>query len=176
MTIEKKAILPLAVLLLRTILSFAQSNTSGATGSMYLKHENIDIQREMIAAMENHKFDEAFGSFIDKATVGTANFGPEAMTNSAGSRAYRIKFHAEFFDEISMDLKRPSIYIENENGKGGDLLSWYVFQLVGKSDMKEIAMPIHMIDSFNEDGKIIAEFADYSNALIYPGGKIQKND
>ena len=37
-------------------------------------------------------------------------------------------------------------------------------------------MPTNMIDNFSEDDKIIAEYAYYSNSLIYPGGKPPKND
>ena len=96
---------------------------------------------------------------MDDAAICTANYGPDAIGNSSDSKAYRIKFHTKYFDVLSMDVLCPSIYIENENGKGGDVLSWYVFQLILKSDKNEIAMPIHMVDSFKEDGKIIAEFA-----------------
>jgi hypothetical protein len=139
-----------------------------ANGIIYKKHKNIDTQREMIAAMENHEFDKAFSNFTDDAAFGTANYGPGSITTTAGAKEYRIKFHTEYFDVLKMNMERSSVYIENENGKGGDVLSWYVFQLVRQSDKKEIEMPVHMIDSFNEEGKIIAEFAYYSNSLIYP--------
>jgi len=146
----------------------AQGSRVETNGIIYKKHKNIDIQREMIAAMEKHEFDKAFDNFTDDAAFGTANYGPGSITTTAGAKEYRIKFHTEYFDVLKMDMERPSVYIENENGKGGDVLSWYVFQLVRQSDRKEIEMPIHMIDSFNEEGKITAEFAYYSNSLIYP--------
>ena len=168
MKISRKTVLFLVLIFISTSLTFAQRNITQANGIIYKNHKNIDTQREMIAAMENHKFDDAFSNFIDEATFGTANYGPGSIVTTAGAKEYRIKFHSEYFDVLSMDMERPSIYIENENGKGGDVLSWYVFQLVRQSDKKEIEMPIHMIDSFNEDGKIIAEFAYYSNSLIYP--------
>lgn len=168
MTIRTKTILILVLIVTGFSTTFAQTNIVEANGVINKTHKNIDTQSKMIAAMANNKFDEAFSYFTDKATFGTANYGPKPITTTAGAKEYRIQFHTELFKVVSMDMERSSIYIENKNGKGGDVLSWYVFQLVRQSDKKELEMAIHMIDSFNEDGKIVAEYAYYSNSYIYP--------
>ncbi len=65
-----------------------------------------------------------------------------------------------------MVMQRPSLYLKY-NKDTREVYSWWVFHLIRQSDQKEISMPIHFIDTFDEKGKIISEFAYYSDQLAY---------
>ena len=70
------------------------------------------------------------------------------------------------FEIKSIDMIGYPDYLEYEMGEGREVLSWWKYNLVRKKDKKKIILPIHLSDSFDDKGKIVAEFAYYSEALL----------
>mgnify|MGYP000562799504 FL=1 len=57
-------------------------------------------------------------------------------------------------------------YLEYEMSDGREVLSWWNYHLIRKSDKKRITVPMHFSNSFDKDGKIISEMAYYSDTLL----------
>ncbi|SFZ95184.1 hypothetical protein SAMN05428642_1111 [Flaviramulus basaltis] len=145
--------------------AFGQKETSQTNGTIHNTHKNIDTEYKVIKAMEQNDFDTAFGYYRDDATFASVNDEPGTIFTKEQAEKYRKLFHQRF-KIVSMEMKRPSLYLEFDKGNG-EVFSWWVFHLIRQSDQKEILMPIHFINSFDENGKIINEFAYYSDALAY---------
>ena len=57
-------------------------------------------------------------------------------------------------------------YLEYEMGEGREVLSWWNYHLIRKSDKKKITVPMHFSNSFDADGNITREVIYYSEALL----------
>lgn len=49
---------------------------------------------------------------------------------------------------------------------GREVLSWWNYHLIRKSDKKALSILMHFSDSFNVDGKIVSQMAYYSDTLL----------
>lgn len=70
------------------------------------------------------------------------------------------------YDIVSIDMIGYPDYLEYEMNDGREVLSWWNYHLIRKSDKKALSVPMHFSDSFDADGKIVGEMAYYSNTLL----------
>ncbi|RYY37898.1 MAG: nuclear transport factor 2 family protein [Sphingobacteriaceae bacterium] len=134
-------------------------------GKIYNHHENINTVRKATYAFEKADLDKTLSYYTDDATFADVNtdFGKSATKTEI--KAAWQKFLTDF--EIkSIEMVGYPDYLEYEMADGREVLSWWKFNLVRKSDKKVIVLPVHISDSFDDKGKINAEMIYYSDALL----------
>ncbi|MFT3702069.1 MAG: hypothetical protein QM802_06855 [Agriterribacter sp.] len=134
-------------------------------GKIYNHHENINTIRKVVYALEKGDIDKCLSFYSDNATFYDINMAWDSTINKAQEKTFLQKFLADF--EIkSIDMVGYPDYLEYEMNDGREVLSWWKYYLVRKKDKKKIVLPIHLSNSFDENGKIIAEVGYYSESLL----------
>jgi hypothetical protein len=134
-------------------------------GTIYNHHENINTIRKVTYAFENLDIDKALSFYSDDATFQDIHQEFGKSNTKAEIKPIWQKFLNDF--EIkSIDMIGYPDYLEYEMGDGREVLSWWNYHLVRKSDKKEISVPMHFSNSFDADGKIVGETSYYSQALL----------
>jgi len=134
-------------------------------GTIYNHHDNINTVRKLTYAYENGDLEKTMSFYSDDATFYDINeeFG------KTHTKAEIKTMWQTFLDEYEIkgiDMIGYPDYLEYEMNDGREVLSWWNYHLIRKSDKKEITVPFHFSDSFDEEGKIVSEMAYYSQALL----------
>ena len=74
-----------------------------------------------------------------------------SYTNRTNGTIYN---HHENINTVRNIIGYPD-YLEYEMDNGREVLSWWNYHLIRKSDKKEIKIPMHMSNSFDKEGKIV---------------------
>ncbi|TDQ31377.1 nuclear transport factor 2 family protein [Zeaxanthinibacter enoshimensis] len=138
-------------------------------GTIYKNHENINTVRKMIHAMEFGQFDEAYSYFSPDARFRDLEM-PAGKTMSLEEDKEWTKKFLEDFEIRSIDVRGYPDYLEYDLGDQKDVLSWWNFYLLRKSDQKKITFPVMFIHGFNDEGKITDSMAYYSSAVLKEAG------
>lgn len=134
-------------------------------GKIYNHHDNINTVRKSMYAFEKGDLDRTLEAYSTDAIFTDINseYGKSETTKEV--KANWQKFLGKF--EIkSIEMIGYPDYLEYEMNDGRDVLSWWKYNLVRKSDKKAIVLPMHISDSFDEKGKIVAEMVYYSESLL----------
>ena len=137
----------------------------GKNGTIYNQHKYINKVRRYVAALEFGDLDVAYGFFDEGARFSNLDT-PSGKTHSleedrAGHEDFRQKFEISSIDQRGYpDLMK----YELDNAKV--VYSWWDFRVVRKSDKKKINIPVMLSHRFNDDGKIIHEYAYFSSKLL----------
>ncbi len=134
-------------------------------GTIYNHHDNINTIRKLTYAYENGDLDKTMSFYSDDATFSDINSEYGKSLTKAEITPIWKKF-LDDYEIVSIDMIGYPDYLEYEMNDGREVLSWWNYYLIRKSDKKEISVPFHFSDSFDADGKIIAEMAYYSPALL----------
>lgn len=134
-------------------------------GTIYNHHDNINTIRKAMYAFENLDIDKCLSYYSDDASFQSIHqkFG------DSNTKAEIKPMWQKFLDEyeiVSIDIIGYPDYLEYEMGEGREVLSWWNYHLIRKSDKKEIELPFHFSNSFDADGKIVSEMTYYSQSLI----------
>ena len=141
------------------------SYSNRTNGKIYNHHENINTIRKSMYALEKGDVDKAISFYSDDARISDINGDPDKPLSKGEEKVFLQKFLTDF--EIkSIDMVGYPDYLEYEMEEGREVLSWWKFNLVRKKDKKAIVMPIHLSNSFDDKGKIIAEVGYYNEALL----------
>ena len=70
------------------------------------------------------------------------------------------------FEVKSIEMFGYPDYLEYERDNGRNVLSWWKFHLIRKSDKKKLTIFFHFSDDFNAEGKIISEVQYYDAGLL----------
>lgn len=134
-------------------------------GTIYNHHDNINTIRKAMYAFENLDIDKCLSFYSEDATFIDINttFG-ESFTKTE-TKANWKKFLDEY-EIVSIEMIGYPDYLEYEMGDGREVLSWWNYHLIRKSDKKKIEVPFHFSNSFDADGKIISEMVYYSQTLL----------
>ncbi len=142
-----------------------QSFSDRSNGTIYNHHDNINTVRKAVYAMEHADLNKSMSYYHDDAIFYDINADLNTPFSLAEVKKNRADFLADF--EIkSIEMIGYPDYLEYEMGNGRSVLSWWNLHLIRKSDKKEIVMPMHINDDFDEDGKIASEILYYSSALL----------
>lgn len=134
-------------------------------GKIYNHHENINTIRKSMYAFEKGYVDKSLSYFSDNVQFSDLSMGIGKFETKAQTKVSWQKFLNDF--EIkSIDMDGYPDYLEYEMDNGREVLSWWKYNLVRKSDKKIIVLPMHLSDSFDEKGKIIAEVAYFNLSLL----------
>jgi len=141
------------------------SYVNRTNGTIYNHHDNINTVRKVMYAYENLDLDRTMSFYSDDAKFSDINteFG-KSLTKAEITPMWK-KF-LDDYEIVSIDMIGYPDYLEYEMGNGREVLSWWNYRLIRKSDKKAITVPFHFSDSFDADGKIIAEMAYYSPTLL----------
>ncbi|SIR24917.1 hypothetical protein [Maribacter ulvicola] len=143
----------------------AQSFSNRSNGTIYNHHDNINTVRKAVYAFENKELSKAMSFYVDDAVFYNINDD----LNEPNTLALEKKSRQEFLDNFnitSIEMIGYPDYLEYEMGNGRSVLSWWNFHLIRKSDKKEIVIPMHINDDFNEEGKISSEIIYFNRTLL----------
>jgi hypothetical protein len=134
-------------------------------GKIYNHHDNINTVRKSMYAFEKGDLDKSLAFYSSDAAFTDINSEYGKSETVSEVKASWQKFLGKF--EIkSIDMVGYPDYLEYEMNDGREVLSWWKYNLVRKSDKKAIPLLVHISDSFDEKGKIVAEVVYYSESLL----------
>lgn len=143
----------------------ARSTSDRTNGKIYNHHDNINTARKAMYAWEKGDFDKYMSFYRDDAKFFDIN-SDWGKTRTKAEEKANIQQFLGLFEVLSIDMIGYPDYLEYEMDNGREVLSWWKFNLVRKSDKKAITLPMHLSMGFDEDGKIVSELAYYSEALL----------
>ncbi|CAG5018014.1 hypothetical protein DYBT9275_05895 [Dyadobacter sp. CECT 9275] len=149
----------------RVIDEIGASYAERTNGKIYNHHENINTVRKSMYAFEMGDLDKALSFFSDDASFTNINNELGKSATKAEIKGSWQKF-LDTYEIKSIDLFGYPDYLEYEMDNGREVLSWWKYNLVRRSDKKAIALPVHISNSFDENGKITAEMVYYSELLL----------
>lgn len=141
------------------------SFSNRTNGKIYNHHDNINTVRKGMYAFEKGDIDKSLSFYSDDARFMDINSAYGKSASKAETKADWQKF-LDAFEIKSIEMSGYPDYLEYEMDNGREVLSWWKYHLVRKSDKKAILLPIHFSDGFDENGKIIFERAYYSESLL----------
>lgn len=134
-------------------------------GTIYNHHDNINTVRNAFYAFEQSDLDKCLSYFSDDATFSTIHQKFGESDNKTEARA-RWQGFLDNFEIVSLDMIGYPDYLEYEMSNGREVLSWWNYHLIRKSDKKELELPLHASSSFDKDGKITSHMIYYSQSLL----------
>ncbi len=142
-----------------------KSYVNRTNGKIYNHHDNINTVRKINYAYENSDLEKTMSFYHDDATFSDINmeFG-KSLTKAEITPMWQ-KF-LDDYEIVSIDMIGYPDYLEYEMGNGREVLSWWNYRLIRKSDKKALSVPFHFSDSFDADGKIVSEMIYYSPTLL----------
>ena len=141
------------------------SYVNRTNGTLYNHHDNINTVRKAFYAFENSDVDKCLSYFSDDARFSNINYEYGKSDTKAETKINWQQFLNDF--EIkNLEMIGYPDYLEYEMGNGREVLSWWNYHLVRKSDKKEMQVPLHASSSFDEDGKITSHMIYYSQSLL----------
>ncbi len=142
-----------------------QSFSDRSNGTIYNHHDNINTVRKAVYAFENADLEKAISYYSEDARFFNINDDFNKPDTKENVKALRKKF-LDDFQIKSIEMIGYPDYLEYEMGNGRSVLSWWNFHLIRKADKKEIVLPMHMNDDFDEDGKITSEVIYFNRSLL----------
>ena len=134
-------------------------------GTIYNNHEYINTVRKTMGALANGDVDKSFSYFTDDATFTNLDMGPEESHTVAEEKAM-------FNDLIStwtinsIDVRGYPDYLEYELGAAKVVQSWWDVRMTRKSDSKKVVLPLLLVHTFNDEGKITEETGYYTTKSL----------
>ena len=141
------------------------SSADRTNGTIYNHHENINTVRKMIYAFENKDFEKCYAVYDKNARFRDMNSKEDKQMTLDELKAADQEF-LKAFDLTSIEMVGYPDYLHYEMDDARVVLSWWTYNLIRKSDKKVFALPVHIMDNFNADGKIISETAYYNGAAL----------
>ena len=134
-------------------------------GTIYNSHSNINTVRKMMGALAHGDVDTGFGYFTDDARFTNLDMEP-GKSNSLADEKKHFSAMLKDWDIVSLDVVGYPDYLEYEKDRAKTVLSWWNFRVKRKSDGKEVSIPIHLVNYFNDDGKMVREIGYYTTAAM----------
>jgi len=134
-------------------------------GTIYNHHDNINTVRNAMYAFENLDIDKCLSYYSENASFRSINQEVGKWNTKAEVKPMWQKFLNDF-EIVNIEMRGYPDYLEYEMSDGREVLSWWNYHLIRKSDKKRITVPMHFSNSFDKDGKIISEMAYYSDTLL----------
>ncbi len=147
------------------LAEIGDSYANRENGIVYNHHENINTIRKMMYAFENKDFEKCYSFYAPEARFNDENSANQKSISLDEQKANDQKFLNDF-DLTSIDMVGYPDYLHYELGDARVVQSWWNFNLIRKSDKKTIVLPLHVIDNFDENGKITSEILYYSESLL----------
>jgi len=141
--------------------SFAPSKN----GTIYRNHDYINTVRLMMGALEHNDPDKAFSYFTDDATFSDLDMELDESRTLAEEKEM-FKGLNSVWTINSIDVRGYPDYLEYEDRSMKVVQSWWDVRLTRKSDNKKVILPLLLVHSFNDEGKITDETGYYTSKSL----------
>ena len=134
-------------------------------GEIFMEHENINTVRKVMYQFEFGNYEEAYSYFDEDAVIYDINLPiDKTLTLEEGIESDKIFLNT--YEIESIDMRGYVDYLNYDWGDANSALSWWTFRIKRKKDGEKIALPVHIQDSFNDEGKIVRRVLYYSMKLL----------
>ncbi len=134
-------------------------------GEIYVNHKNINTVRKVMYSFEFGDYEEGYSHFAQNAVISDINY-PLGITETLEQAIETDKNFIKAYEIESIDMRGYPDYLDYDWGDSNAVLSWWTFRLKRKKDGKNIILPVHIQDSFNDEGKINRRSLYYSSKLL----------
>jgi ketosteroid isomerase-like protein len=141
------------------------SYSDRTNGTIYNHHDNINTVRNAFYAFEKSDLDKCLSYFTDDARFSSIHQEYGKSDTKAEARKNWQGF-LDAFEIKNLEMIGYPDYLEYEMGNGREVLTWWNYHLIRKSDKKELQLPMHASSSFDADGKITSHMIYYSESLL----------
>lgn len=149
----------------RVLDEIGVSFANRTNGKIYNHHDNINTVRKAMYAFEKGDVDKSLSFYSDDVTFIDINTEYGKFAGKEETKAAWQKFLKDF--EIKgIDMIGYPDYLEYEMDNGREVLSWWKFNLLRKSDKKAITLSVHISASFDEAGKINSQAIYYGGSFL----------
>jgi ketosteroid isomerase-like protein len=149
-------------------LNFRQigdARTDMKNGVVYMNHENINTVRKWIYSFLNKDYDRSYSFWSPDAVINNINLPWGTSLTLEEAKKSNEEF-LKVFDLVGIDEIGYPDYIEYDWLDSKTVLSWWMYKFVRKSDGKEIEVPVHHSNDFNDEGKISGSFSYWNQSLL----------
>lgn len=131
-------------------------------GTIYNNHDNINTVRLYMGALANGDVDKAFSYFTEDATFTDLDMKRDESRTVEEEKKMFKGLTSEWTIE-SIDVVGYPDYLEYELGGAKVVQSWWDVRMTKKSDDKiKVILPIHLLNDFNDEGKMTQEIGYYT--------------
>ena len=132
-------------------------------GTIYKNHENINSVRILQYAYANGDVEKAMSYFHENASFNDINESSVMNQEQILERDGKIfaGWNLDSLDEVGY----PD-YLEYDWRESKVVMSWWNFRMTRKSDGKEVTLPVHFSDRFDNDGKIVWRTSYWNKSLL----------
>ena len=141
------------------------SRNDRENGIIYKSHENINTVRKWIYSFLNKDYDRSYSFWSEDAVINNINL-PWGTSLTLDEAKKSNEEFLKVFDLIGIDEIGYPDYIEYDWLDSKNVLSWWMYKFVRKSDGKEIEVPVHHSNDFDEKGKITGSWSYWNQSLL----------
>jgi hypothetical protein len=131
-------------------------------GDIYIYHPYITNARKLVNAYSAGNLEELESYYDSKASFGNSTM-PWKKTMNWQERKASIEEARELFVDIQMKQVGYPDCMHYAKGDSYVVYSWWTWTAKQKSDGKIINLPLMLSHSFNDEGKVVREYAHYSS-------------
>lgn len=143
----------------------AAGMSARTNGTIYNHHENINTVRKAMYYFEKGDVDKSLSFYADDARFFDIN-KPFGESSSKAETKVNWENFLKKFEIVSIEEIGYPDYLEYEIDNGRNVLSWWKYNLVRKSDKKKLTIAFHFSNDFDENGKITREVEYYGAGLL----------
>ena len=147
----------------RNFDQIANARTDMKNGTIYMSHEHINTVRKVQFAYQNGDVENAISFFHENATINDIN--ESKIMNMDETLERDGKMFADWTVTDLIEVGYPD-YLEYDWRDSKVVLSWWTFKMKRKSDGKEVDVPVHFSDRFDNEGKIIRRTSYWNKSLL----------
>ncbi len=147
----------------RNFDQIANARTDMKNGTIYMSHQNINTVRKVQFAYQNGDVENAISFFHENATINDIN--ESKIMNMDETLERDGKMFADWTVTDLIEVGYPD-YLEYDWRDSKVVLSWWTFKMKRKSDGKEVDVPVHFSDRFDNEGKIIRRTSYWNKSLL----------
>ena len=141
----------------------ANSRTDMKNGTIYMSHEHINTVRKLQFAYQNGDVETAVSFFHENVRFNDIN---ESKIMSMDEILERdSKMFANWTVTDLVEVGYPD-FLEYDWKDSKVVLSWWTFKMKRKSDGKEVDVPVHFSDRFDNNGKVVRRTSYWNKSLL----------
>jgi len=147
----------------RNFDQITNARTDMKNGTIYMSHQHINTVRKVQFAYQNGDVENAISFFHENATINDIN--ESKIMNMDETLERDGKMFADWTVTDLIEVGYPD-YLEYDWRDSKVVLSWWTFKMKRKSDGKEVDVPVHFSDRFDNEGKIIRRTSYWNKSLL----------
>ncbi len=147
----------------RNFGQIADARTDMKNGTIYMSHEHINTVRKLQFAYQNGDVEKAVSFFHENATFNDINESKIMTMDEILERD--SKMFANWTVTDLVEVGYPD-FLEYDWRDSKVVLSWWTFKMKRKSDGKEVDVPVHFSDRFDNDGKVVRRTSYWNKSLL----------